>query len=253
MMKTRPTIKSITLMMAAVQLTLGLSVAELRAGHGRQSELLPFEEAELFLELNATDGDLGLHFKADGEGWNRFIMINPQRQKLLDVHVGGNLGRVIGLTELFSESSEPSFDEVPPEDFLALFPPGNYWFFARTLDGSWLAGVVHLTHFLPGGVEVISPVEDQEVDPEADLTIEWLTLADPNPPDNVIEFYEVVVEKDEDDERLRVFSVHMLPTDTHVRVPAEFFEPGREYKVEIIAEETSGNRTAVEVPFVTAD
>jgi hypothetical protein len=51
-------------------------------------------------------------------------MINPQRRKLLDVHVGGNLGRVIGLTELFSESSEPSFDEVPPEDFLALFPPG---------------------------------------------------------------------------------------------------------------------------------
>ena len=95
--------------------------------------------------------------------------------------------------------------------------------------------------------------EEVEVDSEEDLEIEWEILADPDAPFSVIEFYEVVVEKDEDDERLRVFSVHMLPDDTAVRVPEEFLEEGKEYKVEIIAQETSGNRTAIEVSFATEE
>ena len=33
----------------------------------------------------------------------------------------------------------------------------------------------------------------------------------------------------------------------------EFLEAGKEYKVEIIAEESSGNRTAIEVPFTTEE
>ena len=70
---------------------------------------------------------------------------------------------------------------------------------------------------------------------------------------SAIEFYEVVAEKDEDEERLRVYSVHMEPGDTSVRVPAEFLEAGKDYKVEIIAQESSGNRTAIEVPFATVD
>ena len=45
--------------------------------------------------------------------------------------------------------------------------------------------------------------------------------------DDALQNYEVVVEKDEDDERLRVFSVHMLPGDNSVRVPQEFLEAGK--------------------------
>ena len=61
------------------------------------------------------------------------------------------------------------------------------------------------------------------------------------------------MEKDEEEELLRVFSMIMLPGQTPVSVPFEFLEAGKDYKVEIIAEETSGNRTAIEVPFSTAD
>jgi hypothetical protein len=172
---------------------------------------------------------------------------------LVDVKLRGNLGNVIGLTELFSESAEPGYDELPREEFLRLFPEGRYKFFGQTVDGDWMVGLPILTHDIPEGPEVISPVEDEEVDAGEDLVIEWEILDDPNPPDSVIEFYEVVCEKDEDDERLRVFSVHMLPTDTSVRVPAEFLEPGKDYKVEIVAQETSGNRAASEVPFATED
>jgi len=232
---------------------LALFLVSGRADAGRRHQIIPFSEAELFLELNATDGDLGLHLKADGDGWKRLILTDARFHRLLDVRVKGNLGREIGLTELFSESAEPSFDEVPKDEFLALFRPGFYFFFAKTLEGPWMVGTTILTHALPGEVELVSPEEDGEVDSEEDLVVEWESLDDPDSAGSGLEFYEVVVEKDEDDERLRVFRVDMLPSDTSIRVPAEFLEEGKDYKVEIVAQETSGNRTSIEVPFETEE
>lgn len=232
-------------------LAVGLLAATAGWAQGGPGDPLEFDESELFFEENSTDGDLGLHFKVDGEGWRRAILFGPDGRRLLDVKVKGNLGTAIGLTELFSESAEPSFDEVPRAEFLALFPPGEYTFVGQTVEGQWMASTTDLTHVLPDPVEILSPEEDDEVDAGNDLEIEWELVDDPDAPDSVIEFYEIVVEKDEDDERLRVFSVHALSTDTSMRVPAEFLEPGKDYKVEIVAQETSGNRTSVEVPFAT--
>ena len=220
---------------------------------GKKGDILEFDEAKLFLEQNATDGDLGLHLKVDGEGWDWLVLTDRKHRRLLDVKVKGNLGKVIGLTELFSESAEPSFDELPKEEFLALFPEGEYFYYARTVEKDWLVGEATLTHDLPDEAELNSPAEDAEVDSTIDLELDWDEVPDPDAPDSVIEFYEVVVEKDEDDELLRVFTVIMLPGETGVSVPHEFLEPGKDYKVEIIAEETSGNRTAIEVPFTTAE
>jgi hypothetical protein len=221
-------------------------------GYDTSDGFVELEEAELFLEENATDGDLGLHMKVDGEGWKRIVLLSPAVKLLLDVRVRGNLGHEIGLTELFSESAEPSFEEFPREDFLALFPPGTYLFLGQSLEGPWLVGSPVLTHTMPDEPQIIFPVEDAEIDPDQNLLAQWFPVPDPGALSQ-IEYYEVVVEKDEDDERLRVFRVDMLPSDTSVLVPASFFEPGRDYKVEIIAQETSGNRTAAEVPFATAD
>jgi len=224
----------------------------------RAEEPIEYDEAKLFLEENRTDGDLGLHFKVDGEGWKRLRLRGPdkhgrKRRSLFNILVQGNLGHVIGLTEIFSESAEPSFDELPRDEFLSLFPEGEYCFFGKTSDGIRMKGVTTLSHTLPDGAEQVSPEEDEEVNADEDLVIVWETVDDPAPPEDVVEFYEVVVEKDEDDELLRVFSVHMLPGDTTVRCPAEFLEAGKDYKVEIIVQSSSGNRTTMEVPFTTAD
>lgn len=238
-------------LMLCIAIVGALAATHAEARRGGPS--VAYDEAEIFLEENSTDGDLGLHFKVDGEGWRRLVITGPKRRRLVDVRVGGSLGHVIGLTEIFSESAEPGFDELPREDFLSLFPPGKYRFYGRTVDGLRMRGRTRLTHVLPAPAVLSEPEEDDEVDADEDLEIEWQTVADPNPPRNMVEFYEVVVEKDEDDERLRVFSVHMLPTDTNVICPAEFLEPGKDYKVEVIVQETSGNRTSIEVPFSTAD
>ena len=75
------------------------------------------------------------------------------------------------------------------------------------------------------------------------VTTDW----DGNPLD--IELYEIVVEKLDDEPILQVFSVILPPTDDEfvsVSVPGEFLEPNTEYKLEVIAQEESGNRTITE-------
>lgn len=229
---------------AVVALSLGVGVRAAK-------EQIPFDEAEIYLELNATDGDLGVQFFFDGDAWDKVTITSPNGKKMVDIKVKGSAG-VIGLTEIFSESDEPSFDEISMEEFLALFPEGEYRFTGTTVEGETLTGVATLTHDLPDQPVIVSPEEDEEVDPNDPLVVEWNTVPDPNAPDSVIVAYQVVVEKDEEEERLRVFSVDMLSTDTSVTVPAEFFEPGKNYKVELIAIESGENKTIAEVPFTTA-
>ena len=70
---------------------------------------LEFEEAFLYFELNDTDGDLGIHGKVDGDAWEKVKIEGPNDRKILDIKVKSNLKRQ-GLTELFFESAEPTFD-----------------------------------------------------------------------------------------------------------------------------------------------
>ncbi len=92
-------------LMAVIVLTLGatlvVSAAEL-------------SEAELFFELNDTDGDLGIHASIDGDPYSVLEIENPLGNTILRVTAQGRLARQ-GLTELFLESAEPSFDELAPE------------------------------------------------------------------------------------------------------------------------------------------
>ena len=66
-----------------------------------------------------------------------------------------------------------------------------------------------------------------------------------------IELYELVVETEGD--ILRVFSVTIRGDVEHpsITVPPEFIDPDTEYKVEVIAQEESGNRTIAEAAFCT--
>ena len=50
-----------------------------------------FEQAELFLELNDTDGDLGLHAAIDGETWTQLSIKAPDDRTMLQVVTRGRL------------------------------------------------------------------------------------------------------------------------------------------------------------------
>ena len=57
----------------------------------------------------------------DGEPWRAVSLYHPDGRKLVEITAKGPQ-RNYGLTELFSESSEPSFDVFPIEKFKQLFP-----------------------------------------------------------------------------------------------------------------------------------
>jgi hypothetical protein len=176
---------------------------------------------------------------------------NTDGKTVLKVDVSRNL-RDQGLTEGFFESDEPSLDELSMEEFLERFPAGTYEFEGKTLDGCDLVGETELTHVLPAPPANLSPAAGAMVDASMPLVASFDAVTTDlagNP--LVPELYELVVETE--NEILRVFSI-VLEGDVmnpSVTVPPEFLLPGTEYKLEVIVQEESGNRTISETEFTT--
>lgn len=225
-------------LVAAVALVLGVVSPNCWAG------IVELDEAEIFFEENVTDGDLGIQFFLDGEAWTSITIFTPDWRRNVKVSVKGNL-RQIGLTEIFSESAEPSFDELPRDEFLVLFPEGVYHFFGWTVEGDLLTGAATLTHNLPAA---------PELEVEGFPFIEWI------PGDGVPEpvGYEVVAEmviEEDEDERVFVNTATLPAFVTQFTVSKEFarlakyyerIEVLKELKVEVIVREASGNKTITE-------
>lgn len=204
---------------------------------------LAFADARLIIEVNATDGDAGLQIFADAEPWKELAIFRPDGQQIIDFKTAGDVNNY-GLTELFSESSEPPFTEFPLEQFKALFPEGTYRFTGTTITGGTLTGTATLSHDIPNGPEILFPEDGARV-PRDQAVIEW--TAGSQPPGVEIVGYQVVVTRDNP---IRVFSVDLPGTVTSVTVPEEFLERNTEYSLEVLAIEASGNQTLTEISFV---
>jgi hypothetical protein len=268
-------------MVAVVALILAITAPELWANDDDGDEI-PFDVANIFFELNDTDGDLGIHALIDGEPWKRLEIEGPRERRMLDVRVKGRLRRQ-GLTEIFFESAEPTFDELSPRRFFRRFPEGEYEIEGVTLEGDELESTAELTHVMPapaGGITLTGdPIDLEEVDCDDEetvpsveangaVTISWdpVTMSHPNaegggaavqPPIPVtIINYEVVVEVELEVggvEFTSVFSIILPPEVTAVTIPAEFLAQSDEFKYEILAREESYNQTAVESCFEVDD
>ena len=232
---------------ARIWLTAVAAVALVAGLLAPQAWAVPLSEKAIFFEINDTDGDAGIQIFLDAEGWDAMQVRDPRGNVILNVLAEGGVGQQ-GITELFFESAEPSFEEQSLEELLALFPEGFYQFRGTTTEGRPLRGSARLTHALPDAPVLISPEEEEEVDPD-DTVIEWETV--PDPPGSRIMGYVVVVEKDEG--RLEVFQVNLPRSATSVTVPPEFMRPGTAYKFEVLAVEKSGNQTISEREFETTN
>ena len=242
---------------------------------------IEFAEHEIFFELNNTDGDLGIHALIDGEGWRRLSIEDPNERKMLNVRVKGRLRRQ-GLTEIFFESAEPRFSELPPAVFFARFPEGEYEIEGITLDGMEMESDSEITHTMPSpadtkvnGLSTSNQCEDEdlitEIPDTGTLTISWdpVTMSHPDamgggaavqPPIPVtIVNYQVVVEVEAENPDPfgepfdAVFSVELPPWETEATLPEQFFDLGDEFKYEVLAREESFNQTAVESCIVLVD
>ena len=226
-----------------VPLLIGVPAAAAVGAGGAQTKPVEFSDARLKVEINATDGDAGLQLFLDGEPWNEVELVDPDGDVVVDVDVSGR-ARNFGLTELFSESSEPPFTEFPLEQFKQLFPEGTYRFRGTTIDGAPMTGSATLTHDFPAGPEILSPVAGSRVARDQ-VVVKWAPVTTPAGID--IAGYQVLVVQEEP--VLRVFSADLPATATRLSIPAQFVQPRTEYKVEVLAIESGGNQTLTELTF----
>ncbi len=201
-------------------------------------------DAAIYIEINETDGDAGIHVFLDGDGWDSMQMISPNGIEF-SVLAESSVG-LQGITEFFFESAEPSFEEQSLEELLELFPQGVYKYRGTTTEGRRLTGRARLTHALPAGPVLVFPIDGEEIDPE-DAEFSWQPVADP--PGSEIVGYEIVVGCEEPD--FIEYVAQVGPDVTSVTVSPEILgqEDADECKWEVLAIEASGNQTLTESEF----
>lgn len=241
--------------------------------HDDDEEEIPYDEAEVFFELNNTDGDLGIHALIDGDAWKRLRIEDTNERRILDIKVRGRLRRQ-GLTEIFFESAEPTFDELSPTAFFNRFPEGTYKVSGRTLEGDDLESKTEITHRMPAppnptvnGVPVAMQCDDEVAGYDAPVVsgavvIAWDAVSVTHPSlgspqgssDISIVNYQVVVEAEletpDGDEFVSILSVIVPPDVTEMTIPAEFLAQSDTFKYEVLAREESWNQTAIESCFL---
>lgn len=216
-----------------------LLIAALSIALGATSRAQHFAEARIFIEYNSTDNDLGFHVFLDGEDWRSLSIVNPNGATIAQV-AGQGPFRDLGMTELFFEGAEPSLDEVPLNQLLALFPEGNYTFSGVTVDGKRLTSRWRFTHAVPAPVPVSATVAGNTV------TISWQAVAGPPAgfPNRTVTVvgYQVIVGS---------FQVTLPASSRQVTLPEEFvnsLEAGV-HGFEVLAIEQRANQTITSGSF----
>ena len=122
------------------------------------------------------------------------------------------------------------------------------------MDGALLVGAARLTHDLPEGPRLASPVEgDGPQDPD-NTVMRWRGVPPPN--GSPIIGYQVLVVQPETGLRTLptiTLDVTMPPNARQLRVPDGFLQPDTEYEWEVLAIERGGNQTLSSSTFTTSD
>jgi Fibronectin type III domain len=217
-----------------------------REGQAAQAKPIRFDPSELFIEINATDGDAGLQMNLGGDEWRRLVIRDPSGRVIMEASGEGRL-RGYGLTDMFFESNEPPFSEVPFRRFRARFPEGRYTFRGTSVEGRRLIGSDRLTHDVPARPSVLAPAEDAVVDAGANMVVRWEPVTQPGGI-RIVRYIVIVTEEGSE----RELSMDLGRAAASATIAPGFLAPGRDYAVEVLARERSGNQTITEVPFRTS-
>jgi hypothetical protein len=227
----------------ALTATVGAAVAATGGGSssdGRAAKKpLEFEAHDLYIETNDTDKDAGLQLFADAEQWRHFKLLDTNGNTMININTRGNVHKV-GLSELFMEASEPSFDEVPFSKFKKQFPEGKYRFRGETVGGRKMVGSDRLSHLIPDGPNLTFPTKSSTLDPDG-FVVTWDPVTKPAGVDIVT--YEVIVEQGD-----RTFDMYLPGDATSGTISGEFLEPDTKTAGEVLARDKSGNQTITQFP-----
>lgn len=220
-------------------LACGAAVTLLAGAAASDAAAAPYKEKRIYIEYNASANDLGFHVFLDAEDWRTLTIVNPEGTTIIDVVAKGGYG-TLGLTEMFFEGAEPSLDEFPLDDLLALFPEGKYKFSGVRVDGVRLNGTATLSHAVPEGPAVSAYVDDDTV------VIRWDPVSEPPEgfPQRTIDIvgYQVIAGS---------FQVTLPGSAREVELPEEFvdsLDPGV-HPFEVLAIDATANQSITEGVF----
>ena len=80
--------------------------------------------ANLFVEDNAGDGDIGVHGYFDDHGWTELCVFDPAGTLILHVNPQGRMGD-LGIAGVFFESREPEYADWDYAALKAAWPEGH--------------------------------------------------------------------------------------------------------------------------------
>ena len=222
------------------------------AADRKTGQVVKIADARLKFEINATDLDGGVQVFLDAEQWKRMSIFDPDGRRIFTTLTDGVMAKQGG-TELFLESAEPSFKDLPLQQLLARWPAGRYEFRGVGVNRETLKGSALLTHDLPDGPVLVSPIEGGEAQNPDHTVVRWQTVPPPNG-SPIIGYQVLVVEPDTEIRSLPnvTLDVMMPPTARRLKVPPGFLQPGTEYEWEVLAIERGGNQTLSSSTFVTA-
>jgi hypothetical protein len=227
-------------------------------------DIIELDEARFIFEVNNTDGDIGVQLILDSEPFDSIKGFTPDGKLFFEMK-GKNSLKDLGITENFFESNEPLFRgpdaEITIEEILDMFPEGEYELQGKTVDGLKLEGTATLSHVIPCGPVITSPLGNPDPD---NTVIAWepvTTEIDPatgncvSSSDIDILAYEVIVEND--DTLQKVFDVVLPGSANKITVSPEFLDFDTDYDLEVIAIQSNdgekGNQTITESDFTTSE
>lgn len=217
-----------------------------------QGPRIAIKDARLKFEINATDQDGGVQLFLDADSWKSMSLYDPDGHRVFTATTEGRMSEQGG-TELFLESAEPPFSELPLAQLLERWPAGKYAVRGVGPEGERYAGTAVLTHDIPDGPELVSPLEDQGLQDPDDTAVRWepVGAADGSP---IIGYQVLVVQPETGMKALPkiILDVMMPPNATELRVPPGFLAAGTEYEWEVLALEAGGNQTLSSAFFTTS-
>lgn len=219
-----------------------------------EREVAELDSARLYIEYNATDGDLGVHGGFDSSGWSELCVFAPDGTQILGVKPEAQLGELT-VGGFFFESREPELTEFDFDRLAAEFPEGEYQVRALSFDGRMLTGAATFTHIAPAAPVITTPLlADSEEEagearaPTTGLLVSWdhVTTAVDGVPISITGYEIIITQVEFEDPHgfsTPIFDVHVPPDRNSLSVPAEFLEQDTVYELELLALEESGNQT----------
>ena len=198
----------------------------------------PFDQAELYLEYNATDGDAEIVVIIDADAGLRKLKITaPNGKKVVNLvsHDAGGLG----LRKFNFESPEPGLEEV-----LEAYPAGKYKIEGTTVDGDRLRSVVTLSHDLPEAPVITFPLDEDGSVPLSGVVGDW------DPVSGAVGYAIELEQELEDDEQKLVANI--IGDATSFRFPDGWLVADTEGQFGVAAIAANGNVTVTEIQFTTA-